>query len=635
MLDLTGNYLILLAIILVFANAFKTLAVAAVYKESKGYYKATQYLWVSAVSVLILSFIILIIAFVQTDLSLKVVYENSSSVKPLIYRIAASWGHHEGSMLLWCIDIGIAGLIHMIFAKDPTFKNKVLELLSGILLLFLTYIYFVSNPFALNLFPALEGIGLNPILQDIGLVIHPPSLYLGYVGFVLTYALCVVEGFSKKGLPTFVGEARIWTFLSWIFLTFGIVMGSHWSYREMGWGGYWFWDPVENASLMPWIAALALLHALIVYEKKKLMRSFCILLGVITFILSVLGTFIVRSGIVNSVHTFAKDSSRGIFILVILLILTICGISASIYSYIAAKDKAISRFGFFSKEAAILFQLLIAIIALLTVITGTLYPTMLEFFFDIKISVGAPYYQSIMAPLAYIAILFSFFATNINWSKDNIKHFCKKTYIDMLLGAIVFALIFYLYRDKSLAFVCFVVISYGVSIIRKYLINKNIPLAINEIIHLSFGLVVLSIVGNSLFSSHKTLELLPNETVKFLDYQLTLEEMRYYKENNYLVEEAVIAINDRNKKYYTLPQRRFYFVEQNMSSEIYRISLGLDDLYIALNGARNIDKIERVSIEVSKKSMINLIWFSSFMLLAASVARLVLHIFRYLSRRYY
>lgn len=635
MLDLIGNYLILFAIVLVFNNAFKTLAIAGPYKESKVYYQATKYLWVSSVLFLVLSFVILIIAFVKTDLSLKVVYENSSSVKPLMYKIAAVWGHHEGSMLLWCIDIGIAGIIHMIFASNRAFKNRVLELLSAILLLFLTYIYFVSNPFAINFLPAVQGVGLNPILQDIGLIIHPPSLYFGYVGFVLTYALCVVEGFSKKGFPSFASETRIWTFLSWILLTFGIMMGSKWSYREMGWGGYWFWDPVENASLMPWIAGLALLHGLIVYEKKKLMRSFCIFLGITTFILSVLGTFIVRSGIINSVHTFAKDTSRGVFILVILLILTILGVSSSIYSYITSQNKPINRFNLFSKEAAILVQLLIAIVALLVVITGTLYPTILEFFFDIKISVGAPYYQGIIAPLVYIAIFFSFFATNINWGRNNIKNFFMKTYIEMLLGIIVFTLILYLYKVLSLAFVSTIIAVYSFSIVRKYVRNKNITLAINEIIHLAFCLMVLAIIGNSLFSSHKTLELTSHEIKKFLNYDIGLEEVRYYKKDNYLVEEAVIAINDRKKRYYAFPQRRFYFVEQNMSSEIYKISLGLSDLYIALNGTGNTDKMEYISIEVSKKSMINLLWFSSFMLLAACGARLVLHLVYYLSSRYY
>lgn len=352
------------------------------------------------------AFFTLIASFVTSDFTVLNVAENSHRLKPLLYKIAGAWGNHEGSVLffVWVLSL-YAFLFRCFDTYVPTaFRARVLNIQALIGASFMGYMLFASNPFARQ-FPApREGHDLNPLLQDPGLVFHPPLLYLGYVGFSLTFALAFAALFDRGVTHNWAKIARPWALLSWSFLTCGIALGSWWAYYELGWGGFWFWDPVENASLMPWLLGTALVHSLIVTERRDSFKPWTVLLALLTFIFSLLGTFLVRSGILTSVHAFANDPTRGIYLLAI--IATLSGLAFILYGLRAAELKNPIRFGWASRESGIQFNNLFLTVCCATVCLGTLYPLILDLGWHIKVSVGPPYFAFTFVPLAVpIAIL--------------------------------------------------------------------------------------------------------------------------------------------------------------------------------------------------------------------------------------
>ncbi|MGY3411438.1 cytochrome c biogenesis factor [Bradyrhizobium sp. GM5.1] len=339
------------------------------------------------------SFIALVMLHVESDFSVVNVYENSHSMKPLLYKITGVWGNHEGSMLLWVSILALFGGLVAAFGNNLplSLRAHVLAVQAWIASAFYLFILVTSNPFLRITNPPIEGRDLNPVLQDIGLAVHPPMLYLGYVGFSISFSFAIAALLEGRIDAAWARWVRPWTLVAWIFLTLGIAMGSYWAYYELGWGGWWFWDPVENASLMPWLAGTALLHSALVTEKRNALKVWTILLSILTFSLSLLGTFLVRSGVITSVHAFATDPTRGVFILLILCLFI--GGSLSLFAGRATSLKQGGLFAPISREGALVLNNLLLTVASAVVLFGTLYPLAMEMLADFKMSVGAPFYN--------------------------------------------------------------------------------------------------------------------------------------------------------------------------------------------------------------------------------------------------
>src|SRR5499427_7434987 len=384
----------------------------------------------------------LVICYVTSDFSVINVFENSHSAKPLIYKITGVWGNHEGSMMLWVLILSIFGALVAIFGTNlpARLKANVLAVQSWVAFTFYLFILTTSNPFLRIANAPFEGRDLNPILQDPGLAVHPPLLYLGYVGFSISFsfaAAALIEGRIDAAWARWV---RPWTLLAWIFLTLGIAMGSYWAYYTLGWGGWWFWDPVENASLMPWLAATALLHSAVVMEKRGALKVWTILLAILAFSLSLIGTFLVRSGVLTSVHAFATDPRRGIFILAILCVFI--GGSLSLFALRAPHLKQGGLFAPISREGALVLNNLFLTTACATVFIGTLYPLTLEVLTELKISVGAPFFNLTFGPL-FAALLFAVpFGPLLAWKRGDLLAAAQRLVGAAGIAAIAVAVIF-------------------------------------------------------------------------------------------------------------------------------------------------------------------------------------------------
>ena len=366
------------------------------------------------------AFFTLMYAFVTSDFSVVAVYQNSHTTKPLIYKISGVWGNHEGSLVMWVSILAIYGASVAAFGGNlpPTLKARALAVQGMISVGFIAFILFTSNPF-LRIFPVPEnGMGLNPQLQDPGLAIHPPMLYLGYVGFSMAFSFAVAALIEGRVDAAWARWVRPWTLAAWLFLTFGIGLGSWWAYYTLGWGGYWFWDPVENASFIPWLTGTALLHSAIVVEKREALKSWTILLAIITFSLSMLGTFIVRSGVITSVHAFAADPTRGVFILTLLAIAI--GGSLTLYAIRAPRLQVGGLFAPISREGGLLINNLLLATGAATVLLGTLYPLVFEVLTDNKISVGAPYFNGVFIPLMVPLVLLLGFGPRLAWKRGDL-----------------------------------------------------------------------------------------------------------------------------------------------------------------------------------------------------------------------
>ena len=368
----------------------------------------------------IVSFLSLLTAFLYSDFSNVTVYNNSHTSKPLFYKISGVWGNHEGSLLLWLLVLTLFLFIFVLSSKKVENKYKLLTIVFQEIIIFgfLIFIVFTSNPFE-YLYPTPnEGLGLNPILQDPALAIHPPILYLGYVGSSLIFSSSLSAIINNGVNPEWAKHIKSWVFTSWIFLTLGIMVGSIWAYYELGWGGFWFWDPVENVSLMPWFCLTALLHSIVVLEKRNFLKKWTIILSIATFALSMSGTFLVRSGILNSIHTFANDPSRGLFILIFLFLLIIMAVTILFLNYKSEETRP-NNFILLSKETAVLINNWFMMFFLSVVLIGTVYPIFLEVLTNEKISVGAPFYQKLMVPFLIPFLIFMSFGPRLRWIKNN------------------------------------------------------------------------------------------------------------------------------------------------------------------------------------------------------------------------
>ena len=454
----------------------------------------------------ILSFFTLILGFIYSDFSIVNVYENSHTAKPLFYKIAGTWGNHEGSLLLWINILVLFSYLFLIFNQqhDKKFRLYTLIFQNFLILGFVIFLLLNSNPFS-SIYPVpLEGLGLNPILQDPALAIHPPLLYIGFVGCSIYFSAAIASILSEYNGKQFALSIKSWVQISWVFQTVGITVGSIWAYYELGWGGFWFWDPVENASLLPWFAISALMHSIMVLEKRNSLYEWVIILCLSTFILSVTGTFLVRSGILNSVHTFASDPSRGLYILFFLSLM----IFTSLIIFFMKRKKENYNFNSNSKETFILANNWFMVFFLATVLIGTLYPIFLDVLTDIKVSVGPPFYNIVIIPLVIPFLILMTLGPKFSWINSKKEKLYKTLYV--LLGAIIINLfLFYLFGNYGLyanliLIAATFLILHSILDAKKSIKNKKRFEYSRIISHLGFGLLVFFIGINHQHSASTT-----------------------------------------------------------------------------------------------------------------------------------
>tara|TARA_B100000767_G_scaffold195984_1_gene182988 strand:+ start:2308 stop:4191 length:1884 start_codon:yes stop_codon:yes gene_type:complete len=571
---------------------------------------------------IIICFFTLIAAFIVSDFSLLTVYQNSHSSKPLFYKIAGTWGNHEGSLLLWVIILTIFSFLFLVYNKKHPKKFRISTLIiQNILIIgFLFFILLNSNPFSIISPVPKEGLGLNPILQDPALAIHPPLLYLGFVGSSIYFSAAMASLITNYSERSFVYSIKNWVLVSWGFQTLGILVGSIWAYYELGWGGFWFWDPVENASLLPWFAMTALLHTLIVFEKRNLFYFWVIILCLLTFILSVTGTFLVRSGVLNSVHTFASDPSRGVYILLFLSFM----IFSSIFLLFKRYKKINYDLNANSKETFILVNNWFMMFYLITVLIGTIYPIFTDALTDNKISVGPPFYNTVILPIVVIFLFFMAVGPKVKWIKNNFEN---NFYFILILvfSLLINFLISFLFKSYSvlsnliIISSLFLIISSLTDAIRA--IKKN-KFDLSRIIsHASFGFLVLFIGLNHNFSIEKDYNIKLGETKKFKDYTITLQNLKLKNFSNYqaIIGELKISNIKSGKKNILKPEIRIYENPKTLTYEASIKTSALKDYYLTMS---NIDRSEYYNIKFQKKPLMIWIWISVIMISFGGFLRL-------------
>jgi len=541
----------------------------------------------------LISFFSLMYSYVVSDFSVMNVFQNSHTTKPLMYKVSAVWGNHEGSMLLWMLVLTIFNyFIFKLYNQiNSTFISKALETQAFIIIGFLLFTLLTSNPFERILPAQPNGLGFNPILQDPALAIHPPLLYIGYVGFSAVFSLSIatLSLRNNEKIPWYI-YMKPFVIASWTFLTIGIAFGSVWAYYELGWGGWWFWDPVENASFMPWLLGTALLHSLIIVEKKKSLQSWVLLLSILAFLLSVVGTFLVRSGILTSVHTFALDPSRGIYILAFTALLG--GYSLILFGLKSKKYIKNNYFSFFSKEGSILVNNILMVIVCATVFLGTIYPLLIEAFTNNKISVGEPYYNSTIVPIMIPAILIMGVGPMLSWGREDKSKIFKKIFPSILLTIIITVFIFLFYQSYNLIGIVGIILAFWIISNNFIILFQKIPNRSSGMIiaHLGIGLLILGITGSSVWQEEKIARMKINSEIKIKKYNIVFKEINEIRGPNYVALKGNFLVYDEKKTIITKlkPENRFYPITNNFTTEASIHTNLLRDLYIVL-GEGNIN----------------------------------------------
>ena len=615
MINQIGNYSLFIAL---FASVFLIFQSSNVIRNNSKNLNSKIFSALSVQTFMVLiSFFSLIYAFIVSDFSNETVYNNSHTTKPLFYKISGSWGNHEGSLLLWLLVLTIFIFIFFISSKKLLNKYRILTVLFQELIIigFLLFIIFTSNPF-LHLFPIpKEGTGLNPILQDPALAIHPPILYLGYVGTSIIFSsalAALVCGIVNK---IWAKHIKKWVVISWIFLTIGILLGSIWAYYELGWGGFWFWDPVENVSLMPWFCLTALFHTIIVLEKRNLYQSWIIILSIATFSLSMGGTFLVRSGILNSIHTFANDPSRGIFILCFLLLLILLAI---FIFFIFQKNllKNLSKTFLVSKETAIIVNNWFMMFFLSVVLIGTVYPIFLEVINGSKISIGPPFYQKLIIPFLIPFLLFMALGPKLKWIKDNLSKINFNQLILFILSIVISYLLVKLYGISYLLILPLFALGFFLFFLTiKDFFSKSSTLS-QKISHFGFSLFILSILFNGTFAKEYSSNMKVGDERKFLNKIIKFENVNIIEKNNYKSLVANFKISDEKSSISLNPEVRIYNQPRTLTSEAAINSTIYSDNFLVFN-VINDDGYYNVRYQF--KPLMMWIWFSILLISVGGV----------------
>ncbi len=539
----------------------------------------------------VISFTSLVLSFILSDFSNETVFNNSHTTKPLFYKIAGTWGNHEGSLLLWLLVLTLFILLFLIRTKNQPIKYKILTLLFQQVIItgFFVFIIKTSNPFN-YLYPIPEeGMGLNPILQDPALAIHPPILYLGYVGSSIIFSSALAATTLNIINKNWAIHIKKWVLTSWIFLTLGILLGSVWAYYELGWGGFWFWDPVENISLMPWLALTTLLHCILILEKKQILTSWVIILSITTFTLSMSGTFLVRSGILNSVHTFANDPERGLFILIFLFSLIF--LSMFIFFFFHKNDnKNLTSFFWLSKESSILINNWFMMYFLSVILIGTVYPIFLDVLSSQKISVGPPFYHKLIVPFLIPFLFMMALGPKLKWIKSNLDDKINLLY----LLIICILLSFFIVKNFNVNILLnTILISSALYLffitLRDFFIKKYNNIAQN-VSHFGFSLLILSILLNNLFSTEIITNLKVGESFENSKIKIVLENINQRNEKNYKSVVANFNIQNKNGEINKMsPELRIYNQPNIVTSEAFIKTTLLSDKFIVINLVQNQD----------------------------------------------
>tara|TARA_B100001121_G_scaffold108245_1_gene95389 strand:- start:277 stop:2151 length:1875 start_codon:yes stop_codon:yes gene_type:complete len=557
----------------------------------------------------LVSFLSLVLSFINSDFSNETVFNNSHTTKPLFYKISGTWGNHEGSLLLWLLVLTLFIFIFLLKSKSQPKDYRIFTLLFQeiIIIGFFVFLLKTSNPFSFIYPTPLEGLGLNPILQDPALAIHPPILYLGYVGTSIIFSSVLAAIVSNYVTKDWAKHIKTWILISWIFLSLGILLGSIWAYYELGWGGFWFWDPVENVSLMPWLALVTLLHCILVLEKRQILRSWVIVLSIATFSLSMSGTFLVRSGVLNSVHTFANDPERGLFILIFLFILVF--LSLFIFLYFFKDNNTIDKpFFWLSKETSILVNNWFMMYFLSVVLIGTTYPIFLEVISSEKISVGPPFYNKLLIPFLIPFLLAMSIGPKLKWIKSNLEKKINLT-IFFLISILLSSLIISISNEKFLIntllisgalFLFFVTL-------RDFFISENKNISQN-FAHFGFSILILSILLNNYFSKEVITNLKIGETFKSNDLSINFESVNYEKKQNF---EKIVGNfkieNSRGEIEVLNPELRIYNQPKTITSEADIKTNLLSDKFMTMNIVQN---EEYFNIRYQTKPLMIWIWIS-------------------------
>ena len=559
--------------------------------------KNLKFISLSVIGLLIsslISFFLLMYSHVVSDFSVLNVFQNSHTTKPLLYKISGVWGNHEGSMLLWILVLTLFNyfIFKLFNKKNSVFILKTLEIQAFITIGFILFTVLTSNPFERMIPAQANGLGFNPILQDPALAIHPPLLYIGYVGFSAAFSISVATlSLNNSEKIPWYNYMKPFVATAWTFLTIGIALGAVWAYYELGWGGWWFWDPVENASFMPWLLGTALLHSLIIVEKRKSLQAWVLLLSILAFLLSVVGTFLVRSGILTSVHTFALDPSRGIYILIFIAL--IGGYSLILFGLKSKRYFDNNYFTFFSKEGSILVNNILMVVVCATVFLGTIYPLLVEAFTNNKISVGEPYYNSTVIPIMIPAILVMGIGPMLGWGKEDKSKFFKKIFPSILITAVMTILIFLIYQSYSVIGIVGIVLSFWIiSNNLIMLIKKNKKYSISMIIaHLGVGLLILGITGSSVWQEEKITRMKIDEKTKIEKYTIVFNKIEEIRRSNYIALQGNFLVFDKKRKIITKlkPENRFYPIENNFTTEASIHTNLFRDLYIVLGEGNSND----------------------------------------------
>ena len=573
-----------------------------------------------------IAFAALMTCYVRSDFSIVNVFENSHSAKPLVYKLSGVWGNHEGSMLLWVLILSVFGALVALFGANlpARLKANVLAVQSSIAVAFILFILVTSNPFLRIVNAPLEGRDLNPILQDPGLAIHPPLLYLGYVGLSISFSFAIAALIDGRIDAAWARWVRPWTLLAWMFLTLGIAMGSYWAYYTLGWGGWWFWDPVENASFMPWLATTALLHSALVMEKRDALKVWTILLAILAFSLSLIGTFLVRSGVLTSVHAFATDPTRGVFILAILVLFI--GGSLALFALRAPLLKQGGLFAPLSREGALVLNNLFLVSACATVFIGTLYPLALEALTGEKISVGAPFFNATFAPLFIPLLIAVPFGPLLAWKRGDLLGVAQRLVGAAGIAVITMAVVFAMEGGGPILVpfaigLAFYVMAGALTDIVERTGLLKVPFATAfararglprsawgaAFAHFGLGITLLGVIGETQWSLERIAELKPGQTISVRRYELQFDGVTTRQGPNYRDLAAHFTVRRHGDFIGVMePSKRSFPSRGTATSQTALMTRGVSQLYLSL-GDPNADG--SLAVRLYYKPLVLLIWF--------------------------
>lgn len=556
------------------------------------------------------AYVLLTIAFATSDFSIAYVAANSHPLLPLMYRLTAVWGAHEGSILLWILILNIWTLAFSFFSPRNKLQPLVLAVLGLISFSFLCFLLLTSNPFLPALQP-LSGRDLNPLLQDPGFVIHPPMLYFGYVGFSVAFAITQAALIRGKMDNEWAQLTRQFAIAAWCFLTFGIMLGSWWAYRVLGWGGFWFWDPVENASLLPWLSGTALIHVLLLAEKRGAAIGWAALLAIISFALSLLGTFLVRSGVLISAHTFANDPARGVFLLLLLAVLSTAALAIYIARIPSFSSNNSSFFSLISREMGLLLNSSLLFVAMLTILLGTLYPLILDALHLGAISVGAPYFNMVMAPLVFVVMTFMGFGPYCKWQEQSLKQLWQLTWKKML-ASIITAIFLLWYFVGQIDMTAFLSLSLSFWIVLS-ITNSLRTLPGMSLAHLGFAVLVIGIMLSSILNQEKEVRIKPGDISQVGPYQFQFLSTEGVSGSNFRGIRADFDVVKKGRHIINMyPEKRIYTVREMVMTKV-DIHPGIfRDLYIALGEPLNNDYW---SVRLYYKPFVRWIWFGGLIMM--------------------